>query len=445
MKIRNYLSNYQIFAIGFALIILIGGIVLSLPVSSTTGDNTPFVDALFTSTSAVCVTGLIAYDTFTHWSLFGKIVIITLIQIGGLGFMTIVTIGTILMGKKIGAYERLLVTQSSGAMSSGQVISLVKKIVFGSLLVELIGALLLSFRFCPQFGFIKGIGISLFHAISAFCNAGFDLFGRFGEFSSLVPYVGDYFVNYVIMVLITVGGIGFVVWDDVMRHKLKLSKYSFHSKVVIATSMALVLSGFVIFLVLEYNNTLSGLGFFEKITAALFLSVSPRTAGFNTVSVGDLTESSKLISSVLMLVGGSPGSTAGGMKTTTLAVMLISAVAAVRGADETVVFKRKLEKDVIHQAVAIFTVYISVVIFSTVIISTYEGLPLIDVLFETASAAGTVGMTTGITQRLKIFSKIILMVLMFSGRIGILTFAMAVGKKRKKSHISRPTDKLMIG
>lgn len=445
MKIRNYLSNYQIFAIGFALIILIGGVVLSLPVSSATGDNTPFIDALFTSTSAVCVTGLIAYDTFTHWSLFGKIVIITLIQIGGLGFMTIVTIGTILMGKKIGAYERLLVTQSSGAMSSGQVISLVKKIVFGSLLVELIGALLLSFRFCPQFGFIKGIGISLFHAISAFCNAGFDLFGRFGEFSSLVPYVGDYFVNYVIMVLITVGGIGFVVWDDVIRHKLKLSKYSFHSKVVIATSMALVLSGFVIFLVLEYNNTLSGLGFFEKITAALFLSVSPRTAGFNTVSVGDLTESSKLISSVLMLVGGSPGSTAGGMKTTTLAVMLISAVAAVRGADETVVFKRKLEKDVIHQAVAIFTVYISVVIFSTVIISTYEGLPLIDVLFETASAAGTVGMTTGITQRLKVFSKIILMVLMFSGRIGILTFAMAVGKKRKKSHISRPTDKLMIG
>lgn len=445
MKIRNYLSNYQIFAIGFALIILIGGIILSLPVSSATGDNTPLIDALFTSTSAVCVTGLIAYDTFTHWSLFGKIVIITLIQIGGLGFMTIVTIGTILMGKKIGAYERLLVTQSSGAMSSGRVISLVKKIVFGSLLVELIGALLLSFRFCPQFGFIKGIGISLFHAISAFCNAGFDLFGRFGEFSSLVPYVGDYFVNYVIMVLITVGGIGFVVWDDVMRHKLKLSKYSFHSKVVIATSMALVLSGFVIFLVLEYNNTLSGLGFFEKITAALFLSVSPRTAGFNTVSVGDLTESSKLISSVLMLVGGSPGSTAGGMKTTTLAVMLISAVAAVRGADETVVFKRKLEKDVIHQAVAIFTVYISVVIFSTVIISTYEGLPLIDVLFETASAAGTVGMTTGITQRLRIFSKIILMVLMFSGRIGILTFAMAVGKKRKKSHISRPTDKLMIG
>jgi trk system potassium uptake protein TrkH len=209
--------------------------------------------------------------------------------------------------------------------------------------------------------------------------------------------------------------------------------------------MALVLSGFVIFLVLEYNNTLSELGFFEKITAALFLSVSPRTAGFNTVSVGDLTESSKLISSVLMLVGGSPGSTAGGMKTTTLAVMLISAVAAVRGADETVVFKRRLEKDIIHQAVAIFTVYISVVIFSTVIISTYEGLPLIDVLFETASAAGTVGMTTGITQRLKIFSKIILMVLMFSGRIGILTFAMAVGKKRKKSHISRPTDKLMIG
>ena len=445
MKIRNYLSNYQIFAIGFALIILIGGVVLSLPVSSATGDNTPLIDALFTSTSAVCVTGLIAYDTFTHWSLFGKIVIITLIQIGGLGFMTIVTIGTILMGKKIGAYERLLVTQSSGAMSSGQVISLVKKIVFGSLLVEFIGALLLSFRFCPQFGFIKGIGISLFHAISAFCNAGFDLFGRFGEFSSLVPYVGDYFVNYVIMVLITVGGIGFVVWDDVIRHKLKLSKYSFHSKVVIATSMALVLSGFVIFLVLEYNNTLSGLGFFEKITAALFLSVSPRTAGFNTVSVGDLTESSKLISSVLMLVGGSPGSTAGGMKTTTLAVMLISAVAAVRGADETVVFKRKLEKDVIHQAVAIFTVYISVVIFSTVIISTYEGLPLIDVLFETASAAGTVGMTTGITQRLKVFSKIILMVLMFSGRIGILTFAMAVGKKRKKSHISRPTDKLMIG
>lgn len=445
MKLRNYLSNYQIFAIGFALMILIGAVVLSLPISSATGDITPFINSMFTSTSAVCVTGLIAYDTFTHWSLFGKFVIIILIQIGGLGFMTLVTIGAVLMGKKIGAYERLLVTQSSGAMSQGQVISLVKKIVFGSFLVEFIGALILSFRFCPQFGFIKGFGISLFHAISAFCNAGFDLFGRFGEFSSLVPYAGDYLVNYVIMGLISVGGIGFVVWDDVTRHKFKLSKYSFHSKIVLSTSAALVLSGFVIFLVLEYNNTLSGLGFFEKITAALFLSVSPRTAGFNTVSVGDLTESSKLLSSVLMLIGGSPGSTAGGMKTTTLAVMIISTVAAVRGSDETVIFNKRLAKDMVHQAVAIFTVYISVVILSTIIISTYEGLPVIDVLFETSSAAGTVGMTTGITQELSSFSKIILMILMFSGRIGILTFAMAVGQRRKKTYISRPTDRLMIG
>lgn len=445
MKIRKYLSNYQIIVLGFLILIIVGAFLLSLPVSSKDGIKTPFLNAFFTSTSAVCVTGLVIYDTFSHWSLFGKIIIISLIQIGGLGLMTMVTIGAILLGKKIGAYERLLVTQSSGAMSQGQVISLVKKIVFGSFLIEFLGAVLLSVRFCPQFGILKGIGLSLFHSVSAFCNAGFDLFGRFGEFSSLTYYVNDYFVNFIIIGLITVGGIGFIVWDDIIRHKHRFSKYSFHSKIVLSTSAVLVGVGFIVFFILEYNNQLSGMTLSEKMMASLFLSVSPRTAGFNTVSMADLTDSSKLVTSILMLIGGSPGSTAGGMKTITFAVMVISTVSAARGVEDSVLFKRKLEKEAIHQAIAIFTIYVFAVIFSAVMLSTIQGFEIIDSIFESASAAGTVGLTTGITQSLNSISKIIIIFLMFTGRIGILTFAMALGERKKKSLISRPSEKIIIG
>lgn len=444
-NVKKRLSNHQIITLSFLVVIVIGALLLSLPISSSNGVFTPFLDSLFTSTSSVCVTGLVVYDTFNHWSVFGRILIILMIQIGGLGLMTIVTLVSMLLGKKIDIHERKLATQSSGSMSEGKTLKLIRKIVFGCLSIEALGALFLSFRFCNQFGFWKGIGFSVFHSVSAFCNAGFDLMGGFGDFSSFVPFSGDYFVISVIMILVVVGGIGFIVWEDIIKNRLHFSKYSLHSKIVLITTISLILSGFVLFFILEYNNTLDNMSIGKKILSAMFLSVSPRTAGFNTVPMTDLTDSSKLITVILMLIGGSPGSTAGGMKTTTIAVTVLCTITAIKGRSNTEVFKRKLADEFIRQAVAIFTVYIFVVCVSTVLISAVQGFEFVDVLYEVASAAGTVGLSAGLTTKLNEFSKVLIMILMFMGRIGILTFAMALGEKKVQAPIARPVEKIMLG
>ncbi|MGN1097917.1 MAG: TrkH family potassium uptake protein [Clostridia bacterium] len=444
IKVRNYLSNYQIIAVGFLFLILFGAVILSLPISSADGESTPFLNALFTSTSAVCVTGLVVYDTFLHWSMLGKIVILLLIQVGGLGLMTVITLCSLLLGKKLSVRDIKLASQSSGAMSSGATIALIRRVVYGGLFVEAVGAALLAVRFCPKYGFFNGLGLSVFHSVSAFCNAGFDLFGRYGEFSSVTPFVQDHWVNAVLMLLIIIGGVGVIVWGDVLKHKQHISKYSLHSKIVLATNTLLIVLGFVSFMLLEHDNTLAGFSIPQKITASMFMSVSPRTAGFNTVPMDGLTGGSKLLTIILMLVGGSPGSTAGGMKTTTLAVILICTLSAARGLENAEIFKKRLTNDVIYQAVAVFSIYVAAVFTGAIVICSMQNFPIIDCLFEAASAAGTVGLTTGLTPLLNTASKIIVMLLMFAGRIGLLTFAMVIGEKKKKAPVARPTEKIML-
>ncbi len=439
------LTYTQIIALFFVAVIAIGTLLLCLPIASKSREWTPLLDSAFTATSATCVTGLIVRDTFTHWSLFGQLVILTMIQIGGLGVMTIIMTFSVFAKKKISLYERKLLMQSAGTMRSSGVIRLLKQIIKVTLICEGAGAILLATRFCPELGLAKGLYYSVFHAVSAFCNAGFDLMGRYGEFSSLTPFYSDITVNMTVCALIICGGIGFIVWQDIVTHGLKIKKYSLHSKIVLTTSAALILSGWLVFFITERNASLSTLTTGEKILAAFFQSVTSRTAGFNTVPLNHLSGAGVVLMSVLMMIGGSPGSTAGGIKTTTVAVMFFELIAAAKGDKDTVVFKRRLEDDTVKRSGAIISAYMAAVIIALIAISSIENLPLSDVLFEVASAVGTVGLTVGITPTLSSFSHIILMLLMFAGRIGGLTIIVAFAERRDHAKLTRPTEKILIG
>ncbi len=439
------LTYTQIIALFFVAVIAIGTLLLCLPIASKSREWTPLLDSAFTATSATCVTGLIVRDTFTHWSLFGQLVILTMIQIGGLGVMTIIMTFSVFAKKKISLYERKLLMQSAGTMRSSGVIRLLKQIIKVTLICEGAGAILLATRFCPELGLAKGLYYSVFHAVSAFCNAGFDLMGRYGEFSSLTPFYSDITVNMTVCALIICGGIGFIVWQDIVTHGLKIKKYSLHSKIVLTTSAALILSGWLVFFITERNASLSTLTTGEKILAAFFQSVTSRTAGFNTVPLNHLSGAGVVLMSVLMMIGGSPGSTAGGIKTTTVAVMFFELIAAAKGDKDTVVFKRRLEDDTVKRSGAIISAYLAAVIIALVAISSAENLPLSDVLFEVASAVGTVGLTVGITPTLSSFSHIILMLLMFAGRIGGLTIIVAFAERRDHAKLTRPKEQILIG
>ncbi len=442
---RINLTYTQIIALFFVAAILLGTVLLSLPVSSKSGEFTPLLDCAFTATSATCVTGLIVYDTFTHWSLFGQSVILCLIQIGGLGIMTIITMFSVFLKRKISLYERKLLIQSSGTVRTNGIIRLLKQIVFGTLIFEGTGAVLLATRFCPEFGLAKGLFYSVFHSVSAFCNAGFDLMGIYGEFSSLTPFYGDIVVNLTIGALIIIGGIGFLVWQDVLQFKLKFRNYSLHSKIVLVTSAALLLGGWLALFLTEKSGSMQGLTLSERIIAAFFQSASARTAGFNTVPLNKLSGAGLMTMLSLMLIGGSPGSTAGGVKTTTVAVLIIELIAAAKSQKHAVVFKRRLEEDTVKKAGAIVTVYMLAIIFAVILISAIESLPLPDVLFEVVSAAATVGLTTGITPTLSAVSHIILMLLMYGGRLGGLTIMAAFAEKKETSTLVRPSEKIQIG
>ncbi|MBQ3498096.1 MAG: Trk family potassium uptake protein [Clostridia bacterium] len=439
------LTYTQIIALFFVAVIAIGTLLLCLPIASKSREWTPLLDSAFTATSATCVTGLIVRDTFTHWSLFGQLVILSMIQIGGLGVMTIIMTFSVFAKKKISLYERKLLMQSAGTMRSSGVIRLLKQIIKVTLICEGAGAILLATRFCPELGLAKGLYYSVFHAVSAFCNAGFDLMGRYGEFSSLTPFYSDITVNMTVCALIICGGIGFIVWQDIVTHGLKIKKYSLHSKIVLTTSAALILSGWLVFFITERNASLSTLTTGEKILAAFFQSVTSRTAGFNTVPLNHLSGAGVVLMSVLMMIGGSPGSTAGGIKTTTVAVMLFELIAVAKGDKDTVVFKRRLEDDTVKRSGAIISAYLAAVIIALIAISSVENLPLSDVLFEVASAVGTVGLTVGITPTLSSFSHIILMLLMFAGRIGGLTIIVAFAERRDHAKLTRPKEQILIG
>lgn len=439
------LSYTQLIVLSFALIILIGTTLLCLPISSKSGESTPFLNAMFTATSATCVTGLIVYDTYSHWSLFGQSVIITLIQIGGLGIMVYISTFAMFLKRKISVYERRLLMQASGNIKLGGTVKLLRRIVKGTFITEGIGAIILSVCFIPEMGVAKGILNGIFHSVSAFCNAGFDLMGKFSPYSSLTHYATNPVVMITIIMLIVTGGIGFLIWTDVITFKFRFKKYSLHSKIVLATSAILISVPAILFLFFEYNNTLKDFDIFNKIINALFLAVSPRTAGFNSVDLSSLSQSSEIITDILMLIGGSPGSTAGGLKTTTFAVLILSMIAAARHNTHPEIFKRRLPEDALKQATAIFTIYIMASLVAIIIICALENSDIPTVTFEVISAIGTVGCTKGLTPTLCVTSKIIIMTLMFGGRVGGLSFILSLAEKKENIPLDRPSEKILIG
>lgn len=439
------LSATQTIALGFLVIILMGTILLMLPIAARNGESAGFLTALFTATSATCVTGLIVADTYTYWSVFGRLVILTLIQIGGLGFMTIGVFVAIFLKKNIGLKERGILQESMNTFQIGGIVKLVKKITIGTFVIEGIGALLLSIRFIPKMGFAEGIGNGIFHSVSAFCNAGFDLMGKFEEYASLSSLSDDMVVNITVMLLIIIGGIGFLVWDDLHKKKLRFKEYLLHTKIVLTTTGILIFGGAVLIYLFEKNNLMAGMGTSETVLTSLFASVTARTAGFNSIDTAGMTVSSKLLTMMLMFIGGSPGSTAGGIKTTTFAVMLIFVWANLRNSHGSNIFGRRLEEGEIRKASIVVTINLVLAIVAAIAICGLQTLPMEDVLFEVFSAIGTVGMSTGITRDLTAISRVIIIILMYCGRIGSMTFALSFTERKKVAPVQLPAEKIIIG
>ena len=442
---RRHVSQTQFIAYGFFCIIITGTLLLMLPFASRDGQSEPFLNCLFTATSASCVTGLVVADTWSQWSLFGQLVILTMIQIGGLGFITVGVFISIVLRRKIGLKERGLMMESVNTLQIGGVVRLAKKIIIGTCIFEGTGAVLLAIRFIPQFGFLRGLFYGIFHSISAFCNAGFDLMGGQTPYSSFVAYYDDWLVNLVIMSLIIIGGIGFIVWDDLSRNKLQFRKYMLQTKIVLVTTAILVFGGGLLFYLLERNHLLVGMNTSGKILTSLFSSVTARTAGFNTTDTAALTDGSKLLTIILMFIGGSPGSTAGGIKTTTLVVLLLCVHSNIKQTYGINIFGRRLENDAVKRAGTILTINLLLAVTASLAIMAIQPLGFSDILFETFSAIGTVGMTTGITRALHPVSRCIIILLMYCGRIGSLSFALAFVQSKRKPHVQQPAEAINIG
>lgn len=442
---RRGLSQTQYIAFGFFLLIMIGTFLLMLPISSKSGKGMDFLGALFTATSASCVTGLVVADTWTQWSLFGQIVIITMIQIGGLGFITIGVFLSILLRRRVGLRQRGLMQESTSALQIGGIVRLTKKIILGTAIFEGTGALLLAIRFIPQYGFFRGVFYSIFHSISAFCNAGFDLMGHQQPYNSLSAYYDDWLVNLVVMSLIVIGGIGFIVWDDLSKNKLQVHKYLLQTKIVLLVTAFLVFGGGAAFYFLEKDGLMADMSISGKILTSLFSSVTARTAGFNTIDTGALSDGSKFLTIILMFIGGSPGSTAGGVKTTTIAVLLLYVYASIQRTYGVNILGRRLEEDVIKQASSVFVINLFLAIFVSLVIMAIQPLSMSDTLFETFSAIGTAGMTTGVTRDLLPLSKFLVVLLMYCGRIGSMSFALAFTQQKRTVRVQNPVEKINVG
>ncbi len=443
---KQGLSNTQLIALSFLGVILLGAVLLCLPVSSRSGEWTNFLDACFTATSATCVTGLIVFDTCTYWSLFGQIVIITMIQIGGLGLMTLMASLALFMKRRINLQERRLLLQSSGNLQYGDLSHMLKQILLGTLLFEGVGAILLAIRFCPQMGMVRGIYNAVFHSVSAFCNAGFDLMGKYQPFSSLTAYVGDPLVSLTISALIIIGGIGFLVWDDMRRNGIHFKRYSLHSKIVLVTTAILVVGGWVSFFLFEQNYALQGLSLGEQVLASLFQSVTTRTAGFNTIDQAALSNPGSILTVVLMLIGGSPGSTAGGIKTITVAVALLAVFSIAKNRKDTTAFRRRIDEQQVKQALAILAIYTLLVLVAMTAISVWEpAKSLKSIVYEVASAAATVGLSLDGSSSFLPASRVVLILLMYIGRIGGLSLVLMLAEKREVAPLERPEEKILIG
>lgn len=442
LKNKTKLNGVQILALGFLVAIIIGAIILSLPISSRSGEPTNFLDAIFTSTSAVCVTGLITLNTSTHWSTFGQTVIMTLIEIGGLGFMSFAVLISLILGKKITLRERLVMQEAMNTFSIQGLVRMVKYVLAFTVSVQFFGALLLSTQFVPEYGISKGVFYSIFHSISAFCNAGFDLFG-----TSLVGYSNNIVVILVISVLIIIGGLGFTVLLELYNFK-GIKKLSLHAKLVIITTLILVFGGAMLMLLFEYSNpqTIANMNIKDKLLNSFFASVSPRTAGFNSVPTNGMTLASKILTVILMVIGGSPGSTAGGLKTVTCGILVLTVISLIRGREDVECFGRRFTKELVIKAFTIVFIGLSLVIGVTMILSYTEvGASFIDLLYESASALGTVGLTLGLTPNLSAVGKILIMIMMYLGRVGPITVMLALTRKRKKSGYKYPEGKILIG
>lgn len=446
IKINKKISvnQVQVLVFGFIVLIMVGAMLLSMPIASQNGKSTNFMDCLFVSTSATCVTGLVTVDTGTHWNYIGKTIILILMEIGGLGFMSISTLIALLVGRRITLQERIVIQESLNSFKLQGIVKLSKYILLFTFSTQLLGAISLSTQFIPQFGIGKGIYYSIFHSISAFCNAGIDLMGNY---KSLTSYYDNTVVMVTIMSLIIIGGLGFYVWREIYEYK-HTKKLSTHSKVVIHTTICLLIVGSILMYFFEVKNvnTIGNMGTKGKILSSIFAAVTPRTAGFNSISTSDMTRGGKFLTMILMLIGGSPGSTAGGLKTTTIAILIMTIVSVVRGRSDTEIYKRRISKATVYRAFAILGIAICFLVAATMILCiTEKGDSLEAIIYEVISAFGTVGLTLGITPGLSEIGKLVIIVTMYCGRVGLLTVVVALAKKDAANTIRYPEDKILIG
>ncbi|MFX0548055.1 TrkH family potassium uptake protein [Hathewaya histolytica] len=445
LKQPKRIKPVQVLAVGFASVIFIGALLLMLPISSAKGNWTNFIDCLFTSTSATCVTGLISVDTGTYWSYFGKTVIISLIQIGGLGFMSLATLIFLLLGKKITLKERLVMQEAMNSFSMQGLVKMSKYILLFTFSIEGIGALILSTQFIPRFGIKKGIYYSIFHSISAFCNAGFDLMGNF---TSLTNYSNNTVIILTISALIITGGLGFFVWNEIYSRK-KLKKFSLHTKLVLWATLILIVGGAILMFLFEMNNpnTIANKEIKEKILSSIFASVSPRTAGFNSISTSDMSLPGRFLTTLLMFIGGSPGSTAGGIKTTTITLLIFTLLSVIKGREDTEIFNKRISKEVVYKGIVILMISFLLIAGVTMALCITEtGFTLEEILYEAVSGFGTVGLTLGITTKLSNLGKIIIAMTMYFGRVGPLTIVLALTNRNgNKGGIKYPEGKILIG
>ena len=440
-RIAKRLSSSQIIILGFAALILIGCLLLMLPISTQDGNGAIFSDALFTATSAVCVTGLIVQDTATYWSTFGQAVIIALIQIGGMGIVTVAIAISAFSGKQISLKQRSTMQEAISAHKVGGIVRLTGFIIKMTIVFELLGAVIMAPIFCREFGLLKGIWYAVFHSVSAFCNAGFDLMGVKTPYSSFTYFVDNPVINFTIMLLIVIGGIGFMTWDDIKVNRHHIQKYRMQSKVILTTTALLILFPAIYFFFFEFGSKPMD----ERILSSLFQSITPRTAGFNTADLTRISEIGTAITIMLMLTGGSPGSTAGGMKTTTVAVLFSTAISVFRRREHTQFFGRRVNNDAVRNAATILMMYVILFLTGGFLISYIEGIPLFTCLYETASAIGTVGLTLGITPALGTASQLILIALMYIGRVGGLTLIFSALSGNQGNTARLPQEKITVG
>ncbi len=426
---------------GFGILIILGALLLSLPIATKNGEGIGFINALFTSASAVCVTGLTVVNTAEYWSLFGQIVILVLIQIGGLGFMTSATIMALLMGRKISLRERLIIKEQLNQNALSGMVRLTRYVILSTFIIEGIGAIFLSTSFIPRYGLKKGVWFSIFHAISAFCNAGFDIIG-----DSMMSFVGDFTVNMTICLLIIIGGLGFSVLIDISNKK-NFKRLNLHSKLVLSITSMLIVVGMIIIFIVEWNNpdTLKNFSIGEKLLASFFQAVIPRTAGFNSIDISKIYDTTAFIMIILMFIGGSSGSTAGGIKTTTFGAALLTTLAVIKGDKDVVVFKRRINQEIINRSLAIISIGLILILTVSIILTITEESSFLDILFETTSAFGTVGLTRGITPNLSNIGKIVITLTMYAGRVGPLTMAFAFAERQKQSLYRYSEENITVG